>query len=128
MIISYGNYPTNLGLGRIKPIFKELNILDVKNSFYLETCKFMYKFKNNLLPVRMANYFTDNNENFLPSNHAYALRPRKHRFTCITTRLVSGEKSIQIRGEKVWVNIPDEIKNHTSFVVFKREIKLKVFD
>lgn len=45
--------------GRIdlKPIYKELKILDIKSTLFLETGKFMFKVKNDIVPVRVANYF-----------------------------------------------------------------------
>ena len=41
-------------LGRVnaKPVFELLNILDIRQTFTLETAKFIFKEKNNLLPER----------------------------------------------------------------------------
>ena len=62
------------------------------------------------------------------STHSYSLRPRTQKLHLLRTRLVSGEKSLQFRGEKLWMSIPDEIKNNTSYMVFKREMKMRLFD
>ena len=102
----------------LKPIYDCLKILDVKNVFLLETSKFLYKSKNDLLPTIIGNYFEVQRNNRLPN-----LRPRNISSPEIIIRLVSGEKSIQYRGVKVWENIPDQIKTSESFISFKKKFK-----
>ena len=101
----------------LKPIYDCLKILDVKNVFLLETSKFLYKSKNDLLPTIIGNYFEVQRNSRLPS-----LRPRNISSPEIIIRLVSGEKSIQYRGVKVWENIPDQIKTSESFISFKKNL------
>ena len=112
--------------GRIdlEPIYKELYILDVKDTFILETSKFMFKLKKGLLPVSIGDYFGDSQtENrTIPYNLRNRDRPR-----LISTRLSSSENTIRIRGERVWNSIP-EIVTNTSFQTFKRLIKYALIE
>ena len=112
--------------GRIdlEPIYKELYILDVKDTFILETSKFMFKLKKGLLPVSIGDYFGDSQtENrIIPYNLRNRDRPR-----LISTRLSSSENTIRIRGERVWNYIP-EIVTNTSFQTFKRLIKYALIE
>ena len=108
----------------VQAIFKELGILDVKSTVFLEKSKFMYKLKNHLLPVTMANHFDPNNEKL---THSYNLRST-NKSNIITTRLLSSQKSIQICGERLWNEIPESSKQFTSFALFKRDIKSMLLD
>ena len=105
----------------LKPLYKDLNILDVEGTFYLETSKFMYKRKNDLLPVTFANHF-ENNESSHQSVQFYGLRSGVRR-NHIVPRLISSEKSIQVRGENLWNEIPEIVKANTSLNSFKRLVK-----
>ena len=109
--------------GRIdlKPIYKELGVLDVKNTFFLETGKFMFRVKNDLLPMRFANYF-ENADSSSSSENSYNLRSNSRR-THVVTRLLSSNKSIQVRDENVWEKIPDTIRTNTTLNSFKRQTK-----
>ena len=109
--------------GRIDldPIYDYLNILDLAKVSYLETSKFMYKLKNNILPTKIGNYFESNINR--PSTHNYALRERNRIGSQITPRLVSGKNSMQYRGELIWNEIPDCIKCCTSLKSFKKAMK-----
>ena len=109
--------------GRIDldPIFDYLSILDLAKVSYLESSKFMYKLKNNLLPTKIGNYFESNTDR--PATHNYSLRKRNQIGSQITPRLVSGKNSIQYRGEIIWNEIPDCIKSCTSLTRFKKAMK-----
>ena len=62
------------GIGT-KPIFDFLEILDVSQIFSLETAKFVYKSKNQMLPIStLANHFERRN-----AVHQHNLRPRINR-------------------------------------------------
>ncbi len=110
----------------MQSIFKELEILDVKNTHFLETSKYMFKLKNDLLPMRFANYFENDNHSTGTTN-TYTLR-NTVRTTSIKTRLASSDNSIQIRGEKLWNEIPEIIKYDTSLPVFKRLVKCMLLE
>ena len=56
----------------LAPLFEILEILKINQIYLLETGKFVFKEKNNLLPVRIANYF----EIRQTPVHGYNLRQR----------------------------------------------------
>ena len=84
----------------------------------------MYKLKNNLIPVAVGNHF--GLRNTVPT-HNYNLRNRGTT-PQIDTRLESSEKSIQIRGEKLWVDLPENLKTSASLKRFKKTLKSKLLD
>ena len=102
----------------IEPLYKELYIPDVGDTFILETSKFMFKLKKHLLPTNIANYFAQPQ---ITTRNSYNLRPRAQRK--VITRLSSSEKSIHIRGELVWGFIPETFRESTPFQAFKKQIK-----
>ena len=81
----------------------------------------MYKLKNGLLPVAIGNYFELRNT--VPT-HNYNLRNRGTT-PQIVTRLESSEKSIQLRGEKIWQELPENLKSSASLNKFKKKIEIK---
>ena len=108
----------------LKPIFKELKILDVKCTNVLEKSKYMYKSKNHLLPVTIANHFEESSQ---VESHSYNLRSTG-RPRSVVTRLLSSEKSIQISGERLWNKIPDSTKLFSSLSIFKRDMKASLLE
>ena len=108
------------GIGT-KPIFDFLEILDVPQVFSLETAKFVYKSKNQLLPIStLANHFERTN-----AVHQHNLRPRTNRLLITPFVLLSSfkKKSIHNRGMNMWDNIPEPLKLSTSFNIFKKCFK-----
>ena len=103
----------------VSTIFKELGILDAKNTFFLEKSKFLYKKEYNMLPVTLAQYFEQTSE---VASHSYNLRSNNGLNT-IVTRLASSQNSIQINGNQLWNKIPDSTKLFSSFNLFKRDVK-----
>ena len=116
---------TPFGRIDLAPLYECLKILDVDQVNYLETSKFLYKLKTNILPTKIGNYFEVMGS---ASNHNYLLRNRERPASRITPRLVSGQNSIQYRGEKIWDEIPLDIRNCDSLKKFKRVLKLKLLE
>ena len=111
-------------LGRtddLQPIYNILQILKVENVFYLESSKYMYKLKNDLLPITIGNYFEDQSSRLAP--RYYNMRNMRELPQNISPRLLSGEKSMQFRGEILWSEISDSSKNSNSLNTFKKRIK-----
>ena len=54
-----------------EPLFKQLNIMKVEDSFELQCLKFYYKFKRSILPAFFDNIFTRNSD-----IHPYGTRGR----------------------------------------------------
>ena len=105
----------------LDPIYDYLKILDVNKVKYLETSKFMYKMKNNILPVTIANYFEP--PSYSSSTHNYSLRKREAVVSKISPRLASGKNSMQYQGEQLWSEIPHDIQTCQSLIKFKRAMK-----
>ena len=106
--------------GRIDlgPLYECLEILDVDKIKYLETSKFMYKLKKNILPTSIGNYFDQVNNR--SSTHNYSLRNRERPVSQIVPRLASGQNSMQYRGEIIWNEIPLDIQDCVSLHRFKK--------
>ena len=108
----------------LKPIYRELKVLDIKDTLILETSKHMFKLKNDLLPLKFADYFTRNDFPASSSSNLYALRSNvRHNHVNIITRLQSSNKSIQVRGERLWNNISEDTRAISTLSCFKKIIK-----
>ena len=108
-----------------KPIFDFLKILDVSQTFSLETGKFVFKSKNNMLPIRtIANHFERRR-----AVHQHNLRTCNHHSLVTPFVLLSSfkRKSIHYRGMDMWDNIPESIKHSDSFNIFKKSFKTHLF-
>ena len=101
-------------------------ILDIKKIYLLETGKFMYKSKNDLLPVTIGKYFETRSQTRV--SHRYNLRSRERIDDQIYPRLLSSHNSIQYEGNISWNNLPEKIKNSDSFQIFKKRLKLHLLD
>ena len=107
----------------LEPLYSILEILKVSQIYLLEVGKFVFKEKNNLLPVCIAKYFDARD---IPQ-HGYNLRNRNEtRGPNIVQRTLLGDKSIQKRGYDKWKDIPDEIKEIVSPILFKKKLKLHI--
>ena len=60
--------------------------------------------------------------------HNYSLRNRERPVPLIAPRIVSGQNSIQYRGDKIWEEIPQSIQNCHSLKNVKRAMKLKLLE
>jgi len=80
----------------LEPIYQELDILNLNQTFLLERGKFMYKKKHNLLPTTISDYFAPEN----PTEHQYNLRSR-NKNSSFRSNIVIGKKSIQNEGESL---------------------------
>jgi len=82
----------------------------------------MFKNKKGLLPIQIAEYFP-----LAPTQHSqtqYSLRNRNPTTQqIIVHRTNLGEKSIQLRGNIIWNEIPTELKIVDSHIFFKRKYK-----
>ena len=108
----------------IKPIYKELEFLDIHQTFLLEMGKFMYKKKKNLLPVNIANHF----ELESAVQHRYNLRNRQNITPKFNNKSATGAKSFQIEGEKLWNVLPPYLKSCDSLNIFKKLYKSHLLD
>ena len=106
----------------LTPAYKQLRLLSLENK--LELGKFTYKLKNNLLRSPVGNYFEFSSEQ---TNHSHFVRNR-HRPIRLLCNSRTGEKSVQFKSFKLWIEIPLEIKNSESFTMFKKLFKKHLID
>ena len=86
----------------MKPIYKELEILNLQQIFCFERGKLMFKSKKNIIPVNIANHF----DPIQSPNHSYNLRRRQNYSSHFVFNTVTGRKSIQNVGEQQWNDLP----------------------
>ena len=101
-------------------IYKEFELLEFDQIFTLESANFMYKRKVGLLPTKVGEYF----EKRAQPTHLYSLRRRPiNTHTQIKYKTAIGEKCIQVRGDKLWCDIPKIIQDSLSLSSFKKLFK-----
>ena len=110
-------------LGKLDPIpiYKHLSIPNLHQTFKLESAKFVFKSKNDLLPISdIANYWVRT-----PSTNRPVRQTRNNGMSSIQIALLSNyaQKSIRIRGIDLWNEIPLDIRGDTTLNVFKRALK-----
>ena len=105
----------------IQPMNNFLKVMNIKQLFEFESGKFQYKLHLNLLPTSIGGYLlTDPYVN----KHNYGLRSRtSNQPTRLVRHTQYAEKSIQVNGQKMWEEIPSDIKQSLSFSIFKRAYK-----
>ena len=81
---------------------------------------FIYKYKNNYLPNTCSTLLSINNRP--TSDITYSLR-LINEFNIPFARTSIREKSITIRGPKIWFNLDDDIKNSISISSLKINLK-----
>ena len=115
-------------LGRLntKPIFKHLRLLNVQETFDLETVKFVYKEKFDLLPdSNIANHF---------ERISFISRPtrqtQRNRLSVVPLSLLSehAKKSIQMRKNEIWMKIPVSLRSCQFFNTFKVKFKASLIE
>jgi len=94
----------------------ELEWLNPKYRHQYETLKFAFKIVHNLVPDMFLNYLLLNDPNTLCTrNKSYVsvntINNTSHKYI---------EKSVKFNASKAWINLPDIIKNCTSFKIFKK--------
>ena len=104
-----------------KPIFEHLKLLDIDQTFRLETAKFIFKDKNNLLPISTIAHHFDR----IPSTNRPVRQTRSSHLIVAPYELLSvhAKKSIQMKTNQFWNDIPPLIKSCPYFSSFKRLFK-----
>ena len=112
-------------LGRLDTsiIYEHLKILTIEKLFFFEASKFIYKSKNNILPLQtIATHFGRNTQ----SIHRYSTRNRpSNNLSIVPLNLLSchARKSIQLKADELWSDIPTDIQHAESFNIFKYLLK-----
>ena len=108
----------------LNPIYRELEFLNLYQTFQLERGKFMFKKEKNLLPTSIANYF----ETEVQNEHGYNLRRRRSPTHAFQSKTILGKKSIQNEGKLFWNNLPECLKDLDSPIAFKKLLKKLLMD
>ena len=108
----------------LKPIYKELEILNLQQTFCFEKGKFMYKKKKGILPATIADHF----EPFQRPQHSYNLRRRQNDSPKFVFNTALGHKSMQCEGEITWENLPPYLKDCDTLKIFKKLYKSYLFE
>ena len=103
----------------LDPIYRELELLNLQQTFLLERGKFMFKAENDLLPTTIANYF----ETQPQIEHGYNLRRRQNTTNAFRSNTTLGKKSIQNEGKLFWNDLPQYLKDIDSSIAFKKLLK-----
>jgi len=101
-----------------EPLFKQLNILKLKNIYIFSCCMFMYKFKNKILP-NVCECLLMLNMNY---NSAYCLRNVSD-FTSPLHRTNVIEKYIKVCGPKFGNTVSNDIKILPTELSFKLNLR-----
>ena len=96
-------------------------MLTVEQTFQFETAKFIFKEKNNLLPIStIAHHFDRSPSSNRPIRQTQTSHPNVVPYDLLT---IHAKKSIQLRANKVWNDIPRSITSSPYFSSFKRLYK-----
>jgi hypothetical protein len=98
-----------------KPLFAQFNLLNVTQLRFVQTCEFMYKYRNNLLPPSFSSYF-----NLVP--HNICLR-NKHDYRSIYARTNTRKMSIKFQGPLSWNSLPLNIRSSSCYTRFRYSLR-----
>ena len=98
------------------PLFVQLRLLKLSDINTFQTAQFMYKFKYHHLPISCMRYVT------VAVGHRFHETRKVFYFNMESFRTVIRERSISIRGPRVWDSLPSEIQDSPSIGSFKRQL------
>ena len=103
-----------------KPLFKNLNALNVYQINIYQHLNFMHKFINNQIPSIFSDFIKR-------PNHKYPTNFSQSRFYLKRYSLNSTKYSISIRGPKLWNDVINkEEKDIQSYSLFQKKIRSKL--
>ena len=121
-IMTLKNMPSQMRLST-KPLFKSVNILQLKDIFHLELAKFMHQATNNNLPPNLNQMFTR-----ISLLHRYPTSSSRNRvFAKPIAQKSAYNNWISTTGITLWENISPEQKN-LNFVPFKKSYRKYLID
>ena len=116
------NFAARIALGNIRkydhitPHINKLKWLKINNKYIFDVCMYIFKVTRNQLPNWLLT---------LPTVREYNSRITRQLNNLLVppTRTITGEKAIEVRGPKLWNNLPEEIRNSNSLSSFKSKLK-----
>ena len=95
------------------PLFKKLSILPLEETLHLKQANFMWKLKNNLIPLSLSSNFRLNNRNQIVITY---------------NRLLQSARHITYVGPKLWNEIPQSIQDKATPKSFSNAMKSFLID
>ena len=106
----------------VRLFFEKFEFHNLEQINHFEIGKFMYKYKNNMLPEKFNGYFQ-----LSGTNHNHNLRSvANEKYEQHRAKGLYGIKMIQHRGVKLWNELPFEIKNQSTLKRFTNLFKFYV--
>ena len=87
------------------PLFQKLNLLKLNDIYYVETCKFMYMYMNNMLPLSFNNLFKQS-----CTVHAHNTRQALS-IRAVKPSNTTTHRSLLCRGPNIWNSVNIGTKN-----------------
>ena len=98
-----------------KPLFIQLNLLNIEQIKYVQTCELMYRYDNNLLPPAFSSFFA-------PALLTTQTRSNRS-YVCNFARTNTRKFSIRYQGPLLWNNLPHLIRTASGLPHFKSLIR-----
>ena len=119
-LITFSDYQSHS-----EPIFKFLNLIKFTDTIKFQTIKFIFQWKNSLLPLSFDNFFET-----IKEIHTYNTRQASNDNIYLERRNTDqyGKRTIKFAGAILWNSIPNDLKNCTSITTFKRKLKVYLID
>ena len=100
-----------------KPLFYASNVLSINFTYILEVYKCMHDYTRRTLPTPLLNFFSSN----LTVHHHNTRQVLDPHFSIIYNSIA--EKSIILRGPRIWSNIPQVLKECVNKNSFNKLLK-----
>src|SRR5688572_31456741 len=104
-----------LTLAKRQPLFQELKLLSITQIRFTQTCEFMCKCHNKLLPPAFIDYF-------LPIQFTTRTRSKQD-YKLVLVRTNTRKLSIKYQGPLLWNNLPPTIRTCNTLPWFKRLLR-----
>ena len=104
-------------LAHADPLFKKLRLLKISDIGQQQISIFIYKFLKNDLPANFQNYFCSTAD-----IHPHYTR-QSSGLHILYSKTNIRKKSIKIAGPHFWNNLPLEVKQSNSLIIFKKHLK-----
>ena len=116
-------YMTNIPQSiRVEQKFKQLNILNIRELFFIETSKFMHKLSKKTLPGVF-------DECFMNIDHSHDTRSRvRTQYILPNPNTNLGKKSFKFFGIKIWSKLDQTTKSITNNKSFSTHLKKYIID
>ena len=116
------NFAARIAVGNVRkrdhvtPHLNNLQWLKIENKCAYDICVYIFKILKNQLPSWLLT---------LPLVSEYNLRNTRQQNNLFVppTRTKIGERTLLVRGPKLWNDLPDGIKDVSSVVIFKKNLK-----